>query len=810
LPRRPHSRRSNAALWSVLAALALNVLWRGGVDEGVVQLTLVLAAVAAGLAAWRAGDAPAPVAIAGLSAVAVLVTLQLVPVPFAGSAEARGIVEAAGRVGGFEAGWRPLSLAPGETGFELAKVAGWTLVAFAAALLAARPERKRALLRGIGLAGAAVVTVFLGAVVLGFAPLTEPKVTFVNPNNLAGFLNLTAWVVLGLGLRSRGVERVAWIVAFVFVAAGVFLSLSRGGIAAFFVGAGVFGVLRARAAAESGRPRLGGRAALAGTLGVSGALAVAAWLALGPIVEEMGTVSDARTTEVKLGLWGPAVEMIGVFPAFGIGRGAFETVYPAYKWEPLQATFTHVENTWLQLPLDLGIFAGLAVMVLFGWIWLAAALDREISAPLAGALAGAAALVLHNLFDFSLDVPGVALPFALVMGVAATRGRGVPLPAWALRGGVAAMAAAGVAGLLVWSAAPGAGAVGRLAAAPAADAARALAAEVMRWQPADYVPPAVVGTKLAAEGRCREAVPWLTHAMERNPTAPEAHRALGACLAAGGRRDLARREFRLAHAYGDREALRVAAGIFTGPLELLEVAPDTPAGLYAAGELRARERPEEAREAWRRGWESFRDPRALGRLADVTLALGDAEGALALARELQGVDPRAAAGYVVAARALDALGRGDEGQAELELGASRLPGEAGVLVPLGYRHMKEKRFSQARATFEKVVARGEAEVGRRAVHVARALEGQGRYAEALRSAQQARDAAPESVEALDLFARLAARVKRFDEAIDALELAGRKPGVPAGAFDARVAELREAKEAERLRWIEAGMGERGR
>jgi hypothetical protein len=133
---------------------------------------------------------------------------------------------------------------------------------------------------------------------------------------------------------------------------------------------------------------------------------------------------------------------------------------------------------------------------------------------------------------------------------------------------------------------------------------------------------------------------------------------------------MAKREYRLAFLYGDTRALNDAHAFYDRPGDLLEIAPDTPAGLLAAGNL-LRDRPEEAQEAWRRAWESFGEVRALALLATAKLATAHSDEALNLARLLQEANPRDAAGYVVAARALEAIGRGNEAFTELELGGGR-------------------------------------------------------------------------------------------------------------------------------------------
>jgi tetratricopeptide (TPR) repeat protein len=664
-----------------------------------------------------------------------------------------------------------------------------------------------------------VVAVHYGAALLGLSPLLAPRVAFVNPNHLAGFLLVTAWPALGFALRAHGPARAGWLVAFAFTSSGVFLSLSRGGIAAFFLAAGVFAVLRVRAAAAAAEPpphprrlplrergergvtRARGRIIFA--TGVAAALAIAAWLAYDPIVAELATIPRETAAETKIGLWRPAIAMLGDFPLTGIGRGAFATVYPAYKLEPARLTFTHVENEWLQLPVDLGL-AGVAAVALFAWAFFSAARRRDISRPLAGALAGAGALAAQNLFDFGLELPGVAIPFALVLGIASRHMPTVSVRPAVVRAGAVLLLLVAALGLFVHGRAPGDRNGETIAAAATAEEAVSRARDALRWRPADWVPHAVVGARLASEDRCRDAVPWLTRAMARNPTAPEPHRSMAGCLARAGQHSLAKQEYRLAFLFGDGTALAEAFSVYGGPGELLAIAPDTPEGLRAAGEI-LRGRPAEAAEAWRRGWESFGDPQALANLADARLTLGDAHEALTLARRAQQAAPRLAAGYLHAARALDALGRPDDALAELELGAAHLPGEASVLGPLGGRHLAQRRFSQARLVFDGIVAREGPALAHKRILVARALEGQGRHGEALREAQVAREIAPADVGVLETFSRLAAAVGRHDEAIEALEFASRAPAARPGAYEARIAELRAARDEQRVRRATQGL-----
>lgn len=822
---RPSSPHKLAATSLLAAAVVGNALWRGGVTWPAQAITAAACAAALLLAVWphrRRGAVagpearkPASLLVLALAGATLLTGLQLVPLPpavVAALSPAGAGVQAAtlGPLGLFPA-WRPLSLDPGATALELAKLATWTMAAAAAALLAARRQRQERLLQGLGVAGGAVAAACYGAALAGLGRLTESRATFVNPNHLASFLVLTCWVALGFGLRSRGPRRVAWLAAFVAAGSQVFLSLSRAGIAAFFVGAGVAAALAvrsghaARAMEKLSSARPGGAwRAMAAPVAISAALAITAWLALDRVVGELRTLSEIDS-DVKLSLWPLAWQALGQHPLVGVGRGAFATVFPAYKVEPAQVTFTHLENSWLQVPLDVGLPAGLALLAVFAWAWVAAARARDLSRPMIGALAGVAAVAAHDLFDFSLELTGVALPFLLVLAADAEGLPALRIPRWAFR--ALAVAGLGLAGLGLALHLPHRADLQAARVVDAADAAEALplAAEALAWHPADWVPLAAVGVKLVDEGRCKDGLDWLNRAMLRNPTAPQPHRAAGRCLAAAGQREAAVRELRLAFVYGDRGALEEAFYALDDSAALVEAAPETPDGLLTAAALLYRlvpERPEEARDAYRRAWEAFRQPAALAGLARSTMDAGHADDALELARALEQEQPTEPVGYLVAAEALVRLEQPDEAVAELEKGAALLPRRAELLFALGNRHMAARRYSQAKLTYDRIIAREGRELSAKRLAIARALSAQGRHGEALKEARAAQESLPGEPGPLLAVSRIAEQASLYEIAIDALERASRLPQAIPGAYDDDLARLRLARDTQRVRWIE--------
>jgi tetratricopeptide (TPR) repeat protein len=282
--------------------------------------------------------------------------------------------------------------------------------------------------------------------------------------------------------------------------------------------------------------------------------------------------------------------------------------------------------------------------------------------------------------------------------------------------------------------------------------------------------------------------------MRLDPTAAEPHRFAGRCLAAAGQDALARREYRLAALFGDGEALPEAMRRWSSLDDLLQVAPGTPQALLSLAALLAPERPADAAAVLGRAWTEFGELPALRWHASLALQLGDAEGALALAaafRERQPLDP---AGWTVAAAALDRLGRPDEAQRMLEDALARIPGSPAVLVPLAQRALARRLYSEARRLVESMSARTPPELAGKRLQVASILWAQGRYGEALEQARSAAGAVPDDPGPRTVVSSYAAAMGRYDEAIAALEGAAALPRAAAGAYEKRLAELREARQ----------------
>src|SRR5262249_5920695 len=143
----------------------------------------------------------------------------------------------------------------------------------------------------------------------------------------------------------------------------VVLGASRAGIAAMVLGLCVFGglVYRARRSQnDEGRlPLLG---LVAGIGGVVVGAAILAWLGGSP--ETWRTLFDKNIE--KIDVMRKVAPLALDHPLFGVGRGAFESVFPAYHFGAANVVYAHPENFVVQWIAEWGIPVGLLALLAFG------------------------------------------------------------------------------------------------------------------------------------------------------------------------------------------------------------------------------------------------------------------------------------------------------------------------------------------------------------------------------------------------------------------------------------------------------------
>lgn len=368
-----------------------------------------------------------------LTVVLCLTMLQVVPLPsalaelVAADAVAHARSTAQG-LGAPEPAWIALSLDPGNTVerifFVVAVMASFCVARALAAVVSGTLVLMIAAASTICIAVSHLCHVVIGATrVYG---LYKPYVAastgpLLNPNHLAGFMALGLPLCIGLAVRSEAAARAAWALGALLVATTGLLSGSRAGVAALVGGAVLFVALhltrdRRVDAQGSSRSRFRRIVEVAAPTVVLSGLSYALARFASPDFLDTDyhdlTKLELYTQELAL------LQNAGVRALVGFGRGAFGAAFSTAYGGPGRALYA--ESLPLQYAIDFGLPAavilGTITMFRLGmrfWHW-------RSSAHLGGVV-GVAAIAAQNLFDFSLELTGIATPCAVVLGASLPR-----------------------------------------------------------------------------------------------------------------------------------------------------------------------------------------------------------------------------------------------------------------------------------------------------------------------------------------------------------------------------------------------------
>jgi tetratricopeptide (TPR) repeat protein len=483
-----------------------------------------------------------------------LTLLQLVPLPqgLRAHVQANGTALLENAPGGLPAHW-PLSLDPLATERELA-VAGAALAVFLLALrLSAGRARFTILARAIALSGAVALVSglihrLLGLRMLyGLFPVNDGLLMgpMINPNHSAELYELAGFAALALLPAATGEARLIWgLVAACNLAASL-ATLSRGALLGVLAGLGAYALLRER---DDDGPT--GRRALA-RRGVAwfvfasaliGALALS--LGAGSLWAKLSS-TDLGSVHEKTSLWKDSLALTRLFPT-GIGRHAFDVVYPAFKTLPLDIRFAFAENGPLQLLVDLG-WVGFAMVLastcVTGYRLLK---DGPRDDSQAALLAGLVAVLAHNLADFGLEIAGLRLPFAALAGAALGRTWRLsprPQPArWQIVAPALAVVAIGI-GLLGYARPDRRDYEARWRSAPTREARQAVAVAAAERFPTDYYFPLLQSfserlSDPSSPGRSPK-IAALNRSLRLCPSCQAVHREVARVMFEAGRRSQA-------------------------------------------------------------------------------------------------------------------------------------------------------------------------------------------------------------------------------------------------------------------------------
>ena len=273
----------------------------------------------------------------------------------------------------------------------------------------------------------------------------QPAAPFINENHLAGWLTMTfalsagylrgglshgrvgqarGWRDRVVRFASRGAnERLLVAFAALVMLVAVFLTGSVSGMVCLVAASWALAVLVWR------RNRAANRAAVVPVVLLLAPAVAALWAGLDMVSREAAeTLSTALDVEGRVGLWRDTLGMIGDFPLTGVGLNCYGVAMLAYQTHDVGMRAVEAHNDYLQLLAEGGVL--LALPVAFAVVAFVQAVRRRFRESgddsriwwlRTGAVVGICGLALQSAVDFSLQMPGSAVLFVLLMAVAVHR-----------------------------------------------------------------------------------------------------------------------------------------------------------------------------------------------------------------------------------------------------------------------------------------------------------------------------------------------------------------------------------------------------
>jgi len=269
---------------------------------------------------------------------------------------------------------------------------------------------------------------------------------FVNPNHFAGYIEMIIPLSMGLFIakwkhvgkdRLRGIREffikigteegcrlILFSFLIVLMVGALFLSSSRGGVISFS-GSMIFLLLMLTKREKEWR-----------NVFVVVALLISffsflIWMGISPLVEEFNSIQDlSRDYDIQYRFqnWKDASRLIRDFLLVGAGLESFSAIFPHYKTIGLQYYYLYLENDYLQLLCETGIF-GLGIFLWFMVSFfqqLGSAYPKYMGNKISsayhisfyGCLTPVVAIMIHSFWDFNMHLPSNAILLSMIMGLA--------------------------------------------------------------------------------------------------------------------------------------------------------------------------------------------------------------------------------------------------------------------------------------------------------------------------------------------------------------------------------------------------------
>lgn len=268
---------------------------------------------------------------------------------------------------------------------------------------------------------------------------SSPFGPFVNHNHFAGWMLMVLPVALGWlsaivaramrgvkpGLRNRllwfsspDASQAIWTAfAIVLMSLALVMTTSRSAV-------GCLIVALVLVSACSTRQQTAGRGALLVAFAVLVVVLVCAWVGVDAIAARFDAVGDLQFRG-RLPIWRDALRLIHGFPLTGTGLNTFGTAMLLYQSHSPHLHFDAAHNDYLQVAAEGGLLVGVPALLLIACF--AGEVQGRFRARAdsgttywirVGAVAGIIAVALQEIVDFSLQIPGNALLFAVLCGIA--------------------------------------------------------------------------------------------------------------------------------------------------------------------------------------------------------------------------------------------------------------------------------------------------------------------------------------------------------------------------------------------------------
>ena len=251
---------------------------------------------------------------------------------------------------------------------------------------------------------------------------------YVNHNHYAGLMEMLTPIPMVYAFSRYAHGRKKWLAAgtAAFMGASIFLSGSRGGMAAFAIEIALFFWLLFRERTRNSVALL-----MAGFLLM--ALASIAWIGGNDVPARISTLADYKRPEVnadfRLKIARDTLHMIAARPVIGWGLGTFADVYPEFRSFYTDSLVNAAHNDYLQTLAETGLLGfAIAIWLLLTAIQSAVKKLHNWPSDINGivslaALLGICGILVHSFVDFNLEIPANALLFYVLCSIAALDSR---------------------------------------------------------------------------------------------------------------------------------------------------------------------------------------------------------------------------------------------------------------------------------------------------------------------------------------------------------------------------------------------------